>query len=140
MTDTAAVDPHPSLFTDDGLLGGQCPACDHRHFPRSPWCPWCGAEGATEVLLSGDGRLWSWTTVHAPPPGYLGEVPFGFGVVDLPADGLQVITRLTETDVHRLAVGQAVRFVTEPLGDHHRTWAFAPVADNSGADDEGAQR
>jgi uncharacterized OB-fold protein len=124
---TEVPDVHPVLFTDDGLLGGQCPACDRRHFPRSEWCPWCGAEGAAEVVLSRQGRLWAWTTVHAPPPGYLGEVPFGFGVVDLPADGLQVVTRLTETDVAALAIGQPMEFVTEPVGEHHRVWAFAPV-------------
>ena len=32
----------------------------------------------------------------APPPGYLGEVPFGIGVVELP-DGVRVITCLTES-------------------------------------------
>lgn len=130
MTESAApVDQHPQLFTDEGLLGGQCTECDRRHFPRSQWCPWCGAEGATEIVLSGDGLLWSWTTVHAPPPGYLGDVPFGFGVVDLPADGLQVIARLTEPDVTALRSGQPMRFVTEAIGEHHRTWAFTPVDD-----------
>ena len=33
---------------------------------------------------------------HRAPPGYTGEVPFGFGVVELP-EGLRVITRLTES-------------------------------------------
>ena len=33
----------------------------------------------------------------APPPGYLGEVPFGFGVVELD-EGLRVLGRLTESD------------------------------------------
>jgi uncharacterized OB-fold protein len=121
------VDVHPGLFTDDGLLGGRCPACERKHFPRSEWCPWCGAEGATEVVLSNEGRLWAWTVVHAPPPGYLGEVPFGFGVVDLPDDGLQVVTRITSTDVDSLEVGQPMRFTTEPIGEHHRVWAFEPA-------------
>ena len=44
-----------------------------------------------------EGTLWGWTAVTAPPPGYDGELPFGFGVVEL-TDGLRVITRLTESD------------------------------------------
>ena len=81
------------------------------------------------MVLSTEGRLWAWTVVKAPPPGYLGEVPFGFGVVDLPADGLQVVTRLTTTDVGALSVGDPMCFTTEPIGEHHRVWAFAPAGD-----------
>jgi len=112
------------LFTDDGLVGGSCGACDRRHFPLAPWCPWCGADGTARVVLSTEGTLWSWTAVLAPPPGALGEVPFGFGVVELPADGLRVVTRLTATDPEALHEGQPMRYCTVALDGEQRTWAF----------------
>jgi uncharacterized OB-fold protein len=64
------------------------------------------------------------------PPGYRGPVPYGFGVVEL-ADGLRVITRLTESDPARLQPGLAVRLVVEPLfadddGTPVLSYAFAP--------------
>ena len=111
-----------ALFDADGLIGGACAACERRHFPVAAWCPWCGAAGATEVRLSTEGTLWAWTAVLAPPPGYQGEVPYGFGVVELPADGLRVITRLTESDVDALSFGQPMRFVA---GDG--AWEFEPL-------------
>ena len=114
------------LFTEDGLVGGRCRSCERRHFPPSAWCPWCGGEEVDTITLSTSGTLWAWTAVLAPPPGSTGEVPYGFGVVELPADGLRVITRLTEPDPTRLTLGQPLEFRTIPLTDTQTTWAFAP--------------
>ena len=103
-----AVPVREGLFTDTDpprLLGSRCAVCGRHHFPRQDTCPYCTADGASPVELSGTGRLWSWTTVTTAPPGYRGEVPYGFGVVELP-EGLRVVTRLTETDPARLSAGQ----------------------------------
>jgi uncharacterized OB-fold protein len=71
--------------------------------------------------------LWAWTAVTAAPPGYTGDVPYGFGVVELP-EGLRVITRLTESDVDALSFGQAMRLTTVPLHDDVVTYAFEPAS------------
>jgi uncharacterized OB-fold protein len=115
-------------FTADGLIGGRCASCHRRHFPAAEWCPWCGAESPAEVQLSTHGVLWSWTAVSSPPPGYVGPVPFGFGVVELPDDGLRVVTRLTEPDPARLRAGQRMVFAVVALAPDLSTWAFAPLA------------
>ena len=77
--------------------------------------------------MSNEGTLRAWTAVTASPPGYEGEVPYGFGVVELPADGLQVITRITESDPALLSEGTSVRFTVVPLTEGTTTWAFAPA-------------
>jgi uncharacterized OB-fold protein len=114
------------LFTDAGLIGGACGACGRRHFPFAPACPWCGADGTAEVTLAREGTLWAWTAVTAAPPGYEGEVPYGFGVVELGADNLQVVTRLTESDPSRLSEGMPMRFTVVAVTDATTTWAFEP--------------
>jgi uncharacterized protein len=81
-------------------------------------------------VLSGTGELWAWTSVSAPPPGYSGEVPYGFGVVELP-EGLRVVTRLTETDPSRLELGQRMHLVLVKVassgeGGELLTYAFSP--------------
>ena len=76
------------------------------------------------MTLSSEGTLWGWTAVNAAPPGYDGPVPYGFGVVELPADGIQVVTRLVESDPSVLAVGTVMRFRVVPLTPGTVTWAF----------------
>lgn len=114
------------------LLGGYCAACTRYHFPAGGTCPYCSADGCETRALSERGTLWLFTTVVNRPPGYTGEVPFGFGVVELP-EGLRLITRLTETDGARLDVGIPVRLAFVPLhvddeGQQVMTYAFAPAA------------
>jgi uncharacterized OB-fold protein len=128
-----AVPVQEGLFKTDPsprLLGSMCGACGKHQFPRNVTCPYCGRDELDDVELSDTGTLWGWTTVTAPPPGYRGEVPYGFGVVELP-EGLRVITRLTEADPGRLQFGQGVRLQIVPLhtDDEGRsvvTWAFGP--------------
>jgi uncharacterized OB-fold protein len=118
------------LFTVDppALLGSRCPACSRHSFPRSSSCPHCGVPDPEPVALSDTGTLWGWTEVTAPPPGYHGEVPYGFGVVELP-EGLRVITRLA-APVEGYTFGQPMqlRLVELPAadGDPALTWEFAP--------------
>ena len=127
---------HDGLFTDDGhLLGAHCPDCSRWHFPADADCPYCSGERCETKALSGTATLWLFTGVRNRPPGYLGEMPFGFGVVELP-EGLRLITRLTEADPAALRFGMAMRLAIVPShvdeeGREVLTYAFAP--------DEGAR-
>jgi uncharacterized OB-fold protein len=106
------------------LLVGACGACDRLHFPATRDCPYCSAEGCTSRALSGQGTLCLFTIVINRPPGYSGEVPFGFGVVELPDDGLRVVSRLVESDPSVLTRGTPMRFRVVPLTETTVTWAF----------------
>ncbi len=116
---------------DDGtiaLVGGYSPTSGRYHFPRLDTCPYSGATDIETVTLSTHATLWLWTAVTAAPPGYVGPVPFGFGVVELDREQLRVITRLTESDPAQLTFGQPMRLVADTLpgedGDPVVTWAF----------------
>jgi uncharacterized OB-fold protein len=116
---TDSVPVTAGLFSDDEgfhLLGSRCAACGNYHFPAATTCTYCSSEDVTPSQLSTEGVLWAWTAVTAPPPGYLGEVPFGFGVVELP-EGLRVLGLLTETDPAALSDGQPMRLVRHVLGE-----------------------
>jgi uncharacterized OB-fold protein len=130
---STTVPVRPGLFVEGDpprLLGSRCATCGGHHFPRHDTCAYCASSDVSEVSLSPTGRLWAWTAVTAAPPGYLGEVPYGFGVVELD-DGIRVITRLTVADPAALASGQPVHLVIVPLhadesGAQVVTYAFAP--------------
>jgi uncharacterized OB-fold protein len=123
------------LFRDDdppALLGSRCAHCGQTSFPRSDTCPYCATEDPAPVDLSRRGRLWAWTAVTAPPPGYAGDVPFGVGVVELP-EGVRVIGRLTESNPSALSAGQPMELRVVPLhqdadGNEVVTYAFAPTS------------
>ncbi len=111
---------HDGLFARDAdgrphLVGGRCAACGRLQFPLASTCPACGSSDVERVRLADHGTLWGWTAVTAPPPGYLGEVPYGFGVVEL-ADGLRVVTRIEEPDPSRLEFGMPMRLALVELG------------------------
>ena len=105
------------------LLASKCAACSAYLFPRASTCGQCGNDRTEPVELDGAGALWAWTAVTAPPPGYRGEVPYGFGVVELDV-GMRVITRLKEADPSRLSFGQAMTLVVDELDGGAVTWAF----------------
>ncbi|HEV7759277.1 MAG TPA: OB-fold domain-containing protein [Acidimicrobiales bacterium] len=114
-------------FDDQGLVGGRCAACHRAHFPQAPACPWCGTDDPAPVRLSDQGTVWAATVVTAAPPGYTGPVPYGFGVVELPADSLRIVTRFTGP----VAPGDPVRYTVATIdGDGDAattTWAFTPT-------------
>ena len=124
------------------LRGGRCGACGRLQFPLASTCPACGGADVEEVRLADHGSLWGWTAVTAPPPGYLGDVPYGFGVVEL-ADGLRVITRIEEPDPTRLEFGMPMQLVLVQLDGSRdgrdaaespvTTYSFAPSTAKGGA-------
>jgi uncharacterized OB-fold protein len=125
----------PGLFTEDAdeprLVAARCPACARLQFPAAETCPYCAADGCRPVPVGPAGTLCLYTAVTSRPPGYRGELPYGFGVVELP-EGLRVVTRLTEHRIERLRPGLPVRLVVAPLftDDEGRgvlSWAFRPV-------------
>lgn len=122
------IDPSVLRVDDDGvtLLGGWSATSGLRHFPRSPVCPFSGADDVEALDLPRTGTVWLHTTVNLPPPGYSGPVPYGFGIVEL--DGkplLRVVTRLAGTGI---SAGTPVRLHGEELpgpdGDPVTTWVF----------------
>jgi uncharacterized protein len=127
---------HEGLFSQGdspALIGGRCTKCGSVCFPRQRICPYCSEESVDEVNLSQTGTLWAWTAVTAPPPGYEGPVPYGFGVVELP-EGVRIVTRLTESDPANLQYGQQMNLELVALaydGAQVLTYAFAPAANRS---------
>ena len=124
------------LFTDGPggprLLAARCTACGKPHFPRGPVCPYCGEASCVDAAVGPNARLCLYTAVLTRPPGYRGDVPYGFGVVELDG-GLRVIARLTEARLERLRPGLPLRLVVEPLftdddGRSVLSYAFRPEA------------
>ena len=121
------------------LIGSSCPDCGVVSFPAVDSCPGCPSEKVEEVLLPNRGTIWTFTTQEfRPKEPYIGPEPkdqdwqpYGVAYVDL-GDVVKVEARLTESDWHKLKIGQEVKMVLIPFGTDDDgneivNFAFAPV-------------
>ncbi len=106
------------------LLGTRCGDCNRVAFPPQSICPYCSGDRCETISLSAEGVLYLCTTVRTRPPGYVGDVPFGFGIVELP-EGIRIVSRIKTPEP---ALGAAVRLVIEGLhtdADGHQVMSYA---------------
>jgi uncharacterized protein len=124
--ETPAVTPvREGLFTVEppALIGGGCRACGTLRFPAADVCPACQSDDCAQVALSTTGTVFTFTVVHMEPPGYLGEAPYAYGVVELP-EGLRVTTTLLADDLGEIAIGDRCMFELITLGDAVQSFAY----------------
>ncbi len=104
------------------LLGTRCDQCGHVSWPGRPVCPRCGAAAATELLLSDEGVLVTFTTVWVPRPGL--ATPYILGQVDLP-DGVRIFAHCRGlTQRHRVPL--PVRLVVQSDPESVPPFTFEP--------------
>jgi uncharacterized OB-fold protein len=145
---TGAVPAIAGWFTvaeEPQLLGNRCTACGLLHFPKATtFCrsPDCDGDRFTETPLSRQGRIWSFTEAHYPPPEpYIqepaGYQPFCIAAVELEAEKMVVLGQVSAGySAADLSVGMAVELVVEHLfhdrhGLNHVVWKWLPVHDGS---------
>jgi uncharacterized OB-fold protein len=98
------------------LLGTRCRDCGEHFFPRRAICAKCLSEATSDVELSPEGTIYSFTFVHFPLFGSTNLEHFegyGVGQVDLP-EGVRIQAPLAgkREEFH---VGQRVRLELEKL-------------------------
>ncbi|HEX4219732.1 MAG TPA: OB-fold domain-containing protein [Acidimicrobiales bacterium] len=122
------VDPSVLRVDDDGitLLGGWSATSGQRHFPRSPVCPFTGADDVEPLDLPRAGTVWLYTSVNLAPPGYAGPVPYQFGIVELDGEPLlRIVSRLAGDGLVRgTRVALAGEELPGPGGEPVLTWSF----------------
>ena len=113
------------------LLGSRCPHCGEVSFPQRHFCRKCSKPDQDNVTLGPWGRLYSYTVVRQRAPGYIGEVPYILGKVDLP-EGERVLTLITDYEEADLKTGAEMELVIKKLGEDENgnevlTYMFRPA-------------
>ena len=101
----------------EGQLKTQrCGACGHYQHPPLPLCPACHSDQVAPTVVSGRGRITSYTINHEPwLPGL--EVPFVFAVVELAEQKeLYLFTNIL-APVDSVRIGQPVSVCFEQQED-----------------------
>jgi uncharacterized OB-fold protein len=75
------------------LESTRCQDCQHLTFPPKGFCPKCWSKAVTWEVIAPEGKLYSWTRIHAGPAIFADELPYDVGVVDLDA-GIRIACRL----------------------------------------------
>jgi uncharacterized OB-fold protein len=97
------------------LVGEVCPNCNEKIFPPRDVCPHC-AGNATEPTFqfSGQGEVYSHTTVHNPPAGYEETAPYTVALIKL-EEGPLITAQLTDVANGQVEIGMPVEMVTRKL-------------------------
>ena len=124
---------------DPRVIGSRCQSCGHYFFPKATFCrnPYCQrTEPMENVPLSLNGRLFSYTVNHyPPPPPYHAPdpfVPFGVACVEMP-EGIKVTGQVSkDVDLDALKIGMEMETVREILyedeqGNEVLSWMFRPA-------------
>jgi uncharacterized OB-fold protein len=95
-------------------------------FPPKPFCPYDWGREVEWVGLSGRGKLYAQTVIHAVPAAFAREAPIRNGIVDLD-EGLRVAARiLGEPALDAIVECVVLRYTDGPL------FAFRDVVEDAG--------
>jgi uncharacterized OB-fold protein len=95
----------------------RCADCGRLTFPPKPFCPHCWSKSISWTALSGRGRLYSQSVIHAAPAAFRSEVPYRVGIVDLD-EQLRIATRIlceTPPELETPVEIVVLRYVDGPL-------------------------
>src|SRR3990172_567329 len=96
------------------LVGEVCDQCEAKLFPPRDICPECGEEAKTLYTFSGNGEVYSYTTVYEAPAGFEEAAPYTLAMVRL-EEGPLVTAQLTDLEDKKVEIGMPVEMVTRKL-------------------------
>jgi len=99
------------------LIGTECLICGAKQFPPRPVCPDCNSREIQPFPFSGQGEIYSYSTVFHAPLGYEQFIPYTVALVKL-QEGPLVSAQLTDMDNDEAEIGMKVEMVTRKLREY----------------------
>jgi uncharacterized OB-fold protein len=93
----------------------KCKGCGQLLVPPKYMCPECGNSEFTEVALSGNGQILTYTTIRVPPLGFEDQVPYDIAVLQLD-EGIKLTARIATQGEERPKIGDKVSFINKDRG------------------------
>ncbi len=88
--------------------GAKCKECGKIYFPPRLICPECKSKEFEKIQLKKEGKVLTYTIIRIPPSQFVDQAPYAMGVVEL-ADGVKVLTQITDCDLEKIDIGMKVR-------------------------------
>ena len=91
-----------------------CAHCGNTIFPPRDVCPYCAEQKQSWTNLSGQGEIYSFTTMYSAPTGFEEYAPYTMALVKL-AEGPMITAQLTDVEAEEVSIGMPVEMVTRKL-------------------------
>ena len=98
------------------MTGSRCQSCGKYGVQQTGWCE-CGGENFEDATLSGRGKVYSCTTLHASAEPFEKDLPFQIAIIEL-EEGPRLTARI---EGGRVEIDDSVKQVAEREG----VWFFA---------------
>ncbi|MCX6694985.1 MAG: Zn-ribbon domain-containing OB-fold protein [Candidatus Altiarchaeota archaeon] len=93
------------------LIGTECKTCGEKFFPSRNLCSKCRRKGRIEdYQFSGEGEVYSFSIVHAPPVGFEYLKPYIAAIIKL-KEGPLLTAQIVDCRQDEVAIGKKVRMV-----------------------------
>jgi uncharacterized OB-fold protein len=131
MNKAKATEPTPQYANSAaGLDACKCTECGRVYFPKRVFCTECGSDRPMlEYLLTGPGKLYSHSLIHAAPKAF--APPYAVGYVDLPENvrvlGQIVGWRNSSLDQGTVMAVERGAIAKDPDGTIRESFVFRPV-------------
>lgn len=93
------------------LVGSECQNCKTDYFPQRKFCYKCRRRGkVVEKQMPLDGKIFSFSQVHAAPMGHEDEAPYYLAIVEL-SNGVKIMTQIVDSEHKEITFGAKVEMV-----------------------------
>lgn len=96
------------------LMGEICHECGQAIFPPRDVCPHCAEPAQSLQQMSGQGEVYSFTTMYDAPAGFESYLPYTVALVKL-SEGPMLTAQLTDVEADDVKIGMPVEMVTRKL-------------------------
>ena len=97
------------------MIGTRVPGEDIVYFPPRNYCPVTRKEATEEVVLSGKGKIISFTIIHVPPERHELNHPYVVGIVELD-EGPRVTSEIVGVEIDEIKIGMKVKAAFRKYG------------------------
>ena len=91
------------------LVGFECTACKKNYFEKKGMCT-CGSTEFSEVEVSGNGKIVSFTQIHSGPEAFKGLGKYCIAIIDLD-EGARITGQVVDCKYEDLKIGTEVKAV-----------------------------
>lgn len=97
------------------MIGSKVPGEDIIYFPPRSYCPMTRKKATEKVVLSGMGKIVSFTIIHVPPERHELNHPYAMALIELD-EGPKITSEIVGVNVDQVKIGMVVKAAFRKYG------------------------